>query len=377
VQQEWLLILPAVAGIAMGLLYAVSGFRDAGKGADIKTSPRVTNLRWIATVGAASLIGDWRQLNDGVQISKVSMTGAYLVAVIITAILAIFVIARSLYKNRKQEISQSGTAGNISARDAAWLYVHSGFAAYREEMQREREREEAKAVVAQADIRGHQLQSCASLAYAICAQLSACSAVRHDAPAEFRDAVIDTLLDNILSAVVQQTGLPKGTFDINFMVALSFADTIEKYSKITRFIFDGHDKYSHLLILKRYHGRAGGDDFGLPVHAPDSTARVLPGAPAAFATGMPKYIQSDDFGAELRAFKAAERNAISGYLEDQPFLCFLSLPITWGGKRIGIVNVESKAANFGIESDPAENFAKALLPFCMLLGNVVSSAISK
>jgi hypothetical protein len=121
VQQEWLLILPAVAGIAMGLLYAVSGFRDAGKGTDIKTSPRVTNLRWIATVGAASLIGDWKQLNDGVQISKVSMTGAYLVAVIITAILAIFVIARSLYKNRKQEISQSGTAGNISPRDAAWL----------------------------------------------------------------------------------------------------------------------------------------------------------------------------------------------------------------------------------------------------------------
>ena len=371
---QWWLTLPAGVGVGMGLLYALSGFRDGGKTTEFKRNPRVTNLLWVATGGIAAVLGDWEKL-AGAPISKVEMAGVYIAATFLTAIVTIGVIAISIYRDRSAQLRETGRAGRRSEIQIALLYVHSGYPAYEDALKAEREQMEA--IVRSAQVRQVQLRSCADLAAAISAQIAASSAIGDAAPPKFRDSTINTLLSEMISVVIQQTALSKDEVAINFMEALPFATAIDRYAAVTRFIFDAHGRYQSLLILKRYLGRGGGEDFGLPVHAPGRHARPLPGAPSVMFSGNARYIQTDKIATDYaKGLKTAEIREIVNYLEAQGICCCLSLPIQWGGRRLGVVNIDSKRHRFGLENDPANHFANTLLPFCMLLGNVIQGAQS-
>jgi hypothetical protein len=367
---DWWLLLPAAVGFAMGLLYALSGFWDSGKPGALKKNPRVTNLIWMLTGGLTAVLGDWFKFGGDFPISQRTLTGVYVVSAIGTAFIAIVVIAGSIYRDRMRTLSQTGSVGRLSPTQIALLYVQRGYPAYAEELEHERTLREN--VLRAAETRRLQLQSSADLSNEIAAQIAACSAV-HDAPPRFRQLTIDTLLEAMMSVVIQHTALRNEDFAINFMEALPFADGYQRYQTITRFVFDPPASYSHLLVLRRYLGLGGGDDFALPVHAQGPAARPLPGAPSVLFFGNPRYVQTNRINADYgKALQLSERAQIIKYLEDQSFCCFLSLPIQWGGTRLGVVNVDSKHEAFGIDDNPAGHFANTLLPFCMLLGNVMS-----
>lgn len=396
---DWWVALPTAAGVGMGLLYALSGFH-AGTQADLAKNPRWTNLKWVASVAGAALIGDWDKLAGAANISKVEMTAVYLVVVIVTAVITIGWIAGSIYRDRKAEVAlgRLDRPDRMTARQIALLYVQKGYPAYyaelaldgawlKEKAERERdERDREQQRAEQETQKRHdakfvqlvRLRGCADYSYSIGRRIAAASSVNAHSSPPYRDTQVDTLLSEMVSVAIQQTALAENEFAINFMEAMPFAAGITKFRDVTQFVFEPPEHYDRLLILKRYVGRGGGEDFGLPVHKKGASARPLPGAPSVLFDGKSRYVQVDTFAKDFaRALKEGELKQIRDYLESQPFACFLSLPIQWGGQRLGVVNLDCKTRRFGIEGDPAEAFATTLLPFCMLLGTVMSVAYRK
>jgi|ERR1700674_51640 len=374
-QQNLVLLLPFVVGAAMGFLYAVSGYGVSGNTtSSLKDNPRITNLVWIATVALTGLIGDWEKLANDTTITKAYVTSAYLTSVLSVALLTIFVIAFIIYVSRKRDLAVDAKRGRMTASQLMSLYVHSGFPAYFAEIQREKEeeRKETATVALEAKVRQYRSKGCADLAAAISAQFSAFSSLSTNASDAARNSAVDSLFANMLTVVAQQTMLEREDHDINYMLALPFAENYEKYKDILIFNFDPPESYNHILVLQRYAGRASAQDFGLPVHKMKSKA--LPGAPAAYADKSAKYVQRDKFDEQFsKLLNPEQRKVILAYFESQPFQSFLSLPIFSQDKIVGVVNVESKQSNFGPDS-PQGNLAITLYPFCMLLGTMLGTA---
>jgi hypothetical protein len=384
---EWWLLLPIAAGIAMGLLFALSGFGDSGK-AEIGKNTRTRNALWVLSGGGVAAVGDWDKLAAGAHVSKLVMAGTYGVAAFVTAGIAIAWIASSIYRDRKAELLAPGRRERMSARQLALLYAHRGYPAYyaevekdrtwlREEATRERERadEEAQQRADTKFIQQVRLQGCAGYAESIGGQIAAASAIDAKSSQRYRDTRVDTLLTEIVSVAIAHTALAKEDFAINFMEAMPFADGMAQFAGVTRFVFDDPARYDQLLILKHYVGRGGGENLGLPVHAQHKDARPLPGAPSVLYDGVARYIAVRSFARDFgHDFAPDELKQMVEYFKTQTFACFLTLPIQWGGRRLGVVNLDCRAAGFGLDDDPAGAFARTLLPFCMLLGSVMSAS---
>ena len=166
----------------------------------------------------------------------------------------------------------------------AWLlagiYLHRGFDAFWDALLEERKRAEAAADIS------------AKTSKLLAGQITACLAAA-SVPA-MRDTLADSLLTAMLSLVEAHTRLPLAELQINFMLARPFAEQHRENPRIIQFAWEAEEKYREALVLQRYLDRGTAVDFALPVHADHK--RCLPGAPTAFAQGIPVYFDVSTVG---------------------------------------------------------------------------------
>lgn len=363
-------IIPYISGaigIAMGLLYAFSGFRDNQKSDVLQNNPRVKNFLWIVGGAVTVVFADWKILSQD-EISTAlrgKATLSYVACATVTMVVFLSAIAVGIYFNAKSRGSNNESMKR-SAFQLLMIFLHHGYAKYLEkysELDRNSTPEEI-----------HNRENLAQYGKAVATSIAVC--MRDSAAGisrEHRLGTIDNLLDAIENTVLLMSG---GSRDLaiktNYMVRVARQDLQRERAPAPLFQFGDAARYERFLVLRRYKGSRGAQ-VCLPVEPKGGNEPILPGAPEAFSSGEYRIINSKSVNIE-KGFPKNIKDDLSKYFKNAPYKSVMSLPISKGRKIIGILNIESNKVDILDQSDDmVDRIARAIQPYCLLLGEVVSS----
>lgn len=362
-----LIVIAGVVGVVLGLLFAVSGYTDSGKTDDLSKNVRVKNFLWLIGGVFAVILGDWSVLTSTMKEDvKGEMLLAYLGGAMVAALLGVLLIAISIAHTARTRARQNPGFGNRTS-ELVLEYIQYGYRYYRGQLERlDKEVAAADALAAsQALSTPQSLQESGKLL----ATLIAVTSLAHD---EEDPDVLERYIDQVLIGIEDTVKLfasnVKGLrLRTNYMVEIAEA----QLDVDPMFVSGQLNKYRGFLRLRRYRDRTVGP-VCLPVEPPTRANRVLPGAPACvfrqsaclinrrdlkFESGVPKTVQAD----------------VRRFFNAQTYDSVLCVPVILGTRVIGVVNVESSHIDVvGLGFDMVERIADALVPFCMVLGELVS-----
>lgn len=362
---EW---LAAIVGLAFGCLYALSGFRDSGKNDSLSDNPRLKNLQWLLLAGAAAFIADWDKITadpgeDRVRVMLVYVESAATAALVVVGAVAIGIAFQARAWNRQQPSSR------LDPWKLVIEYAHHGFGAYRRLL-----KEAEKAAADGAGKRVSRLHELAATnAGIIAAHIQAAQQYLGQPTLAGKGMIEKSLLDAMCNLVKAWAPDPTGLeINANYMLALPFGTTNAVQRASMRFTWGDQNRYGHLLVLAGQTGISAPYSLTLPVEANRDSDMLLPGAPEAFATRESCIVNVDSLGLR-KGIPRETRTEIERYFAQQKFKSFLSIVVMREGAATGVVNIDSNKLDIVGKGTRLENhIARALQPYCTLLGLVVS-----
>jgi hypothetical protein len=165
-------------------------------------------------------------------------------------------------------------------------------------------------------------------------------------------------------------------FNANCMIAYDRNRVPPDVKKRVLFTWGDLDRYEYYLLLYAYADSKGAQNFSLPVepkNVGDSYNRVLPGAPQAFLLNETVICDNIRDIQYLEAVPSSVREQIGAYFQGRTtFQSFACLNVAFGGRQVGLVNIESSHRDiFGANQEHKAELEALLFPFCFLLGFLI------
>lgn len=193
------------------------------------------------------------------------------------------------------------------------------------------------------------------------------------------------LIEQILRSICAVMHLYKSEdgrgFNANCMVAFPKDSAPKKIIDKMKFGFGDASRYPTFLWLYAYANQNGAMTFSLPIEdpiEPEVENLILPGAPQAFLHNETTVISDSSKIQIARNIPKSIKDQIKAYFKARrTFKSFACLNIVYGGKQLGLVNIESSRNNiFGLNQTDKELFESLLFPFCLLIGFLISEGVT-
>jgi len=168
--------------------------------------------------------------------------------------------------------------------------------------------------------------------------------------------------------------------NVNFMRAYKAADCPAEIREKCRFADRDADRYSHFLAMVQYATDVEREVFSLPVEMQPGLGKpdgILPGAPFAFRQNRIVSIEDTSRIEYPKGLPGPLAGELKAYFSGKNFKSFLCIPILGkDGMPVGVLNIDShRRAAFGTEQEELESISAIAIPFCMLLGAIISSGV--
>jgi GAF domain-containing protein len=360
-------IVFALIGVLMGGVFVLSSWKGSLKGSDLKSDPRIKSLGWAIAGFFATFLGRWEKLLDLDKVDRGRLLLAYTLPLLLTALGAVAAISLMIFV-RFAAIRRHNSRQYLSESFGPVLeYLHYGYQRYKEEYEEALEAEKKSRL-----LRYRELNAAGSSQLAL--DILAIERYRGEPSEALRANLCRQILDHIrlvVQSYMQVDSTPR--LNANIMVAIPVAEATQVDWNLAKFVYQKHDEYGHLLILREYVSPEGQETFALPVVSRTAVKKpkdwVLLGAPDAFLRQEVLVIRTHnlDFAKEM---PHPIRQEIQNYFDGkETFRSFACLPVTGAGGPLGIVNVESDQEHIFQESEEVQSeIARVLQPFCALLG---------
>jgi hypothetical protein len=348
--------------------YQASG--DEGRTPNLKDNPRVKNLIYIGSALPTTLVADFGKLAG--KDAQFQITGYYLVSAFGTGFGVIIIFAIAFAVSAHMLKRRDATYRLISPLDLAMVYLHSGFAAYRQARADEIIKAQAKIVPAHEALWNFNSLLVAEKRYL------------NERSEATRGFVINQVLTAMSTAAeAYLSHVPSVSFVANYMIAVPRDQATPEQLELIKFNSAPHEDLRYILVLMRYQDGVTAPRISLPIRS--ARDYVLPGAPETFETLKPHTVTSRDY-----AFPRGSRiprgiqDEIKAYFRVADFESFISLPLIRDDTRcVGIVNIDSRGGDAFAEpppagrrarvDDPVARLVKALQPHCTLLAYMLDS----
>jgi hypothetical protein len=356
----------ALIGLALGVLYGLDGWRGTAAELSFFREPRVKNLMWVLGGAFAGFIGSL-VFED---VSKARLLFYYFLLFIIGSSLVVVgwgvVILLTYTYIRLFHPDKYPPPPFSPALD----YFFYGYRFVREEY--------AKGLVKlDEQVREKRQEFLPAYGSQVSKAAAAVSGYASD-PSEWKRADITKTILSAICAVMhlyhfRSRGL---SFNANCMIAYDKDSVTEPILKKLRFKWGNVQRYKHFLALYVYADDKGAQDFSLPVedgNNPDAGKNILPGAPAAFLVNETVVVDNINDLLYADGVPVEVRNQIDTYFKGRKsFQSFACLNILYGGRQVGLINIESNRPNiFGKKQEHKDELESLLFPFCFLLGFLI------
>jgi hypothetical protein len=362
-----LIVIAGIVGFVFGLLFAVSGWTDSGKTDDFSKTVRVKNFLWLIGGVVTVVFGDWKVVVSSTQEDvKGWMLLAYLAGAMGAAILGVLAIAITIALTASARKKSHPSFGDRTG-ELVLEYIQYGYRYYRGQLDRiDKEVATAAALAASQSLSTPQsLQESGKL---LATLIAVTTSARDEADPNLLERYIDQVLIGIEDTVKLFASNVRGLrLRTNYMVEI-----VQAQVDVTPMFASGPlDKYRGFLRLRRYRDREVGP-ICLPVETKTRAIRILPGAPACVFKQSACLINTKDLKFESGVPKAVQTE-VKKFFNTKPYASVLSVPVILGTRVIGVANVESSHIDVvDLGFDMVERIADALVPFCMVLGELVN-----
>jgi alpha/beta hydrolase family protein len=211
------------------------------------------------------------------------------------------------------------------------------------------------------------------LGYAIAASEAARS---HGERAAIRMVVKEILKTTCVVALQCTPAGRNQEINANYMIAHPRSGAPAPVMERMRFAFGDASRYDHVLSLEDYASDSGREWFSLPVEGKRGAGwetRILPGAPEAFAYNRTGIVDDTKQILLRDGLDGAIKDELERYFATKDFRSFASLNLTWTGRQVGILNIESTTPYlFGRTDKERRDCAKIFYPLCLLLGSLIA-----
>lgn len=358
-----------IFGIVIGLLFVIDGWRGSPKSRDFRGSPRIRALLWVFGGLVSAFLVDIRKLGIALPDDKSRIIELYLAGFAGAAAAALLcmigiLIAQAFWSRTRRTASIADTTAYpfLPVLD----YLHYGYSQFQETRNQQLE----KYADSEAD---HYRKYLAGYTSDLAVAIVAVNNLRDNGG----DA--STISRILLRSIGQLTQdlLHVSPLNVNYMRAYDASHCPEPIKQQLRFVFGDSNRYSNYLALAQYANDMDREGFSLPVE-PDEVSKkaacLLPGAPVAFRRNQIVCIEDTakiDYPSGLNAEVVQNLKA---YFQNKKFRSFLSIPIVGKtGLPVGVLNIDSnQKAAFGKNEAERESIANTVLPFCALLGAIIS-----
>jgi len=389
----WGIAIGAI-GALLGVFFALNGFGESVKPAELKNSARVRNLLWLVTGAVGVILADWKRLAGSAPDAGFLLV-SYLLGAIAGALFGLVVIVAFLalsirYANHRRGVADQLPHGLIVD------YLHYGYAHYQQmraklEEAKSGAQEQIRIAVDEALAKAHRdnaareqeerlvrMERDASVQDLIAALVHGIASVlaesNRERQRERQNEVIDAVLGGIKAAVLNQarsdlTGL---RIHVNHMTFVPIADATEEEREAALFRFGDEERYTGLLLLHRAAGGSALETVVLPVDGRvNDRDRLLPGAPEAFVHGKAAIVNSRSIKCN-DGIDQETQSAIRRFFEAVDFESVASIPISGKGGPMGVVNIESSRRDLLGEGEAiGKAVCTTLQPFAALLSRVL------
>lgn len=348
-------------GIIMGLLYVVIPVRDAGDG-DFSKSPRVRNLLFLGTPIIA-MFGVWEKAR--ISFDRTEAFTYYVAGVAPTIVILFVVFSTFIYFDRRRKRRQHReTFSDLHFFWWVWMFLINP-ARYNREVIRDRD----AVVQHRKDLETGQVGRLASASDALGLLIKNVGSATDDK----RRQLTDDLLEAIKSVAILTTRTPERVrLEANYMALVPIGQATGPEVASVKFEWPPKDRWTHLLVLRRYPGRMPSVPFALAIDANSPIDEVLLGAPDAYAREQPIYVETRRLEFARRIPRGIQ-TAVRRHFGSATSATFVSIPIVHGTGTIGMVNIESNLPYLLGESDAVLNMAlDCVAPYCSLLGQLLA-----
>lgn len=358
----------ALIGLALGVLYGLDGWRGTAAELSFFREPRVKNLMWVLGGAFAGFIGSL-VFED---VSKARLLFYYFLLFIIGSSLVIVgwgVVILVTYTYIRLFHPDKYPPPPFSP---ALDYFFYGYRFVREEY--------AKGLVKlDEQIREKRQEFLPAYGSQVSKATAAVSNYTSDPNEGKRADITKTILSAICAVMHLYHFNEKGLwFNANCMIAYDRQSVTNAMLDKLRYWSVDKRRYKHYLYLSlsAYADPKGAQDFSLPVedeNAPEAASKTLPGAPAAFMLNETVIVDNINNLAYAEGVPAEVKDQINSYFKGRKsFQSFACLNIVYGGKQVGLVNIESNKPNiFGEKQEHKDELEALLFPFCFLLGFLI------
>ena len=351
-----------LAGVGAGLLYAFSGFNDPKQTSTLANNPRIQNLKYAGSVLPTALVADFGKL--GPVDATIPLTAYYMGTTLLVALIAIGSTAISFSVSNGRLARSDPRYGSVRARDLVWIYLHYGFAAYRQGKEQALAEGQAKIMPAHEALWNFNGLLLGEKRYL------------KSRDETVREIVVNEILKAMSTHAKAFLGhVPGARFAANYMIPVAAAQITPDHRRLLRFN-DGDGGYTHLLVLMSYEdGSIAAPKIALPIRETGASHYILPGAPEAFIRQQPTSMTRNV------AFPAGIPKDIQKqmreYLKAAKFESFICLPLIHDKQSVGIVNIDSLGADAFASQEHTEELVQALQPHCTLLASICSAGAHK
>jgi hypothetical protein len=352
------IIVSGTLGVAFGLIYAISGFSDSSKSAELSKNPRAKNLVWLLGGAAGVILGDWKILSpDPKPPDRLSLFAGYIIAAVATAIFCIVLIAILAALTVRARRNPDVRAKTL---DLVLDYIHRGYAHFRARL---KELDEAALEPAHAS----DVLSRAGEALAAIIALTARERAQPDS--DQREHCITQILKAMEDTVkLFAAAGPQLKLKSNYMATINPAHL--PASVQTLFTSNPPGGYASFLTLRRY--RDGHRyDIALPVETANRLKHSLPGAPSSAAHHQARLLNAANLTFESEVSKVL-RDQIKGFFKSVDYQSVLSVPLIWQSNVVGVANFDSNLIDLVDRGhDIVGQIGLALTPYSVLLGELI------
>jgi len=356
----------ALLGFAVGVIYGLDGWRGSSDNLSFFRQPRIRNLSWVIGVGFLGFLS--RLVFEDV--SRARLLFFYFLAFVIGTIIIVVGWGLIIFVSYSYERIFHPDKYPPPPFSPFIDYFFYGYSFVREEYSKGLER-----LKNQIDEKRHEFLP--EYGGHVSKAIAAISAYTSTPTEERRAEITKAILDAICAVMhLYNFKVRDLKFNANCMIAYP-KDTVPE-AVLTKLKFGWGDRarYAHYLALYVYADNKGAQDFSLPVedgNLPGAANSILPGGPQAYLINETVIVDNTQDMAYALGVPGGIREEIRNYFKGRKsFQSFACLNIVYGGRQVGLVNIESnQLAVFGNNQEHKDELESLLFPFCFLLGFLI------
>jgi hypothetical protein len=307
-------IFAGAIGLVLGVLYALSGFADAGKTDDLSKNQRVKNLLWLLGGAGAVLLGDWSLLSPAeiTPQERAALVSTYAFCAVSAAVggivLIAVVIALTIRDRGTRKPQFKGRVGELVLD-----YITYGYRYFRTQLEN---------LDKEVSVSADAAQSMSELGKAVATVMTTTALDRMLSDQRQRETFIDQVLDAMEQTVkLFASGVHNLELQTNYMVRVTAGDLGQVQPL---FVDEPLDNYDGFLILRRY--RTGMKNLTcLPLETAARAKHVLPGAPTSVAKQSSCQINPRKLSFES-AVPVPLQKQVKDFFRDANYASVLSVP---------------------------------------------------